>query len=218
MSHKLKRPSKNRPPKKIFLIVSEGEETEVNYFTDLKQDQRLITVEFKIVHSNNSDPMSVVNYAEQLRKERLKQNKIDGTPKYDRVFCLIDRDQHQNYKNALAKAKKSNIEVIRSIPCFELWFLLHYRYSTKYFACYDDLLPDLTKHCSGYSKNMDIYSLLADKRETAIEHAKRLCKYWHLTDDCSQVIDEQANLAREDPNPFTEVHRLVSILITNENQ
>jgi hypothetical protein len=55
---------------------------------------------------------------------------------YERVYAVFDRDDHASYANAIHKADATNLrndenktvtfEAAVSVPCFELWFLLHF--------------------------------------------------------------------------------------------
>ena len=49
----IKRRLGNREPKKYVLIVVEGEETEYNYFCELRRDLRLITTTVEVVTARN---------------------------------------------------------------------------------------------------------------------------------------------------------------------
>jgi hypothetical protein len=58
---------------------------------------------------------------------------------FDRVYAVFDRDEHDSYHNALAKAEANNkklkndegktvpFSAIPSVSSFELWLLLHFR-------------------------------------------------------------------------------------------
>ena len=61
-----------------------------------------------------------------------------GPKAFDRVVLVFDHDEHKTYHQALAKAagqrgklKNDNgaavpLDVVASVPCFELWLLLHF--------------------------------------------------------------------------------------------
>ncbi len=50
------------------------------------------------------------------------------------MWCLFDRDQHEDIPTAFAKARRENLHVAHSHPCFELGRLLHYQNYTSTFV------------------------------------------------------------------------------------
>ena len=54
------------------------------------------------------------------------------------AFCVFDTDMDYNKNKIINKAKQyakeRNIKIITSTPCIELWFLLHYEYTTANLA------------------------------------------------------------------------------------
>lgn len=205
----LKRKSRNLTPRNLILVVVEGEQTEVNYFKSLVRELKLPTTKVSVVPSSyGTDPLSVVQYAEDVYKGRIQEEKKVNKTRYDEVFCLIDRDQHDlnNYNSAIKKAQACGFKLIRSIPCFEVWFLLHYCNSTKPFEQCDDVIKELKKHMHSYSKSMDAYSSLAPYQNDAVQRATSLARY-----------QQQTNADDSFPNPLTEVYLLVTHLIDQKN-
>lgn len=78
----------------------------------------------------------------------------------DMAYCVFDTDTNQEKNTIINKAielaKKNKIIVITSSPCFEIWFLLHYIYTTASMSN-DDVIKVLKKHYSKYEKNINIY-------------------------------------------------------------
>lgn len=60
----------------------------------------------------------------------------------------------------------------------EVWFLLHFRYTTKEYANGDAVISDLKKCIPEYEKNKDIYGLCRFRTKDAISNADRLVKYY----------------------------------------
>lgn len=100
---------------------------------------------------------------------------------YKHIFWIIDfddilkRNQESKKKNSVlqefmqyySRAKKlmNKLTVIVNNPCFEYWFYIHENPSTtKYFASYDELLPELRRFnvdanlFAHYSKNKKCYT------------------------------------------------------------
>lgn len=188
-----------------FLIVCEGLKTEPYYFEEFCEYHKLRTPRVRISPGDKGpSPDRVVACAEELFNEDARL----GPDRYDKVFCVIDRDKHATYDSALKrieilKAEGKPFEAIPSIPCFEYWLLLHFAYSRKSFhaagkkSICDGVIRELRKQTvfAGYAKGKKgIYSLLRDKTAAAITHAQR--------------AEKDARQTGED-NPSTCVHHLV---------
>ncbi|MFH0780418.1 MAG: RloB family protein [Pseudomonadota bacterium] len=128
----LRREAQKREAYDLVLIVCEGGKTEPKYLQELCDTFKLSTANIRIVGDEcGSSPRSVVDYAlTEYRKER----------RYNRVFCVFDKDRHPTYHEALERirttkmGKGDSIEAITSVPCFEVWILLHFGYTTKAFG------------------------------------------------------------------------------------
>src|SRR5438046_534285 len=106
----------------VVLIVCEGGKTEPNYLDRLRVVRGLSNANIRITPADGTDPLSVVRFAE-------KQSALS---QYDRVFCIFDRDEHATYDAALQRVAQlgEKFSAITSWPCFEVWLLLHFVYST----------------------------------------------------------------------------------------
>jgi hypothetical protein len=105
-------------------------------------------------------------------------------------------------------AKDHMIQSVTSVPCFEIWFLLHFRYSTKgYETCQGSIcaqvIKDLKQHIPEYVKGIcGAYRQIQDRTDDAVSNAKNLSHY---------------NINAETDNPSTKVHELVEYLTTLGN-
>lgn len=191
----------NREPKKLILVVVEGEETEFNYFNAFRKNNRLQTLSLEVEPSNKSAPVHVVEYANTLYKQKEKDSKKGNGLQYDEVFCVVDGDTDlNNYTTAIERAKKYNFHFIYSIPCFEFWFLLHFNCSTHPYNTCGSLIKELRKYIPNYEKNIDIFNLLNSNCSTAITNSRKMCQFQSET--CTDLR----------PNPITMVHLLVEKL------
>ena len=177
-----------------ILIVCEGKKTEPNYFGALKNELRLSGAE--ITGESNPSPTSVVAFA----GERYEQEKKAGFP-FDQVFCVFDKNSHTDYQQALTQitAMKPHrvFHAIMSVPAFEYFLLLHYKYTTKPYTS-KQVLSELKKHIHGYRKGKEnIYDIVRDKLETAKTHAKKSMK---------------AAANNHTDNPSTKAHQLVEFM------
>jgi hypothetical protein len=163
-----------------------------------KESKKSSKKKCKEADQEGSAPLSVVTKAFNL---------MDKDKGYDRVYCVIDRDKHNCFQEALQKAKnRKKIKMIISIPCFEYWLLLHFEFTTSPFQAgsgshCDTVISALKPHLSNYGKGKltEHYSLLKSKQEDAIKHA-------------TQRENECGDDPLEQRNPYTQLHHLVECL------
>lgn len=202
MAKELERKKASRSPYYRILIVCEGGKTEPYYFADLRTYFGLNRANIVIADKKKGlDPKSLVQYAlYELKKE----------PDFDRVYCVFDKDKHRHYNRAVDRIsslhprKGTTMHAITSVPCFEIWLLLHFVYTNKTYDAplqnsnADLVITDLKAHLPNYEKgSKDTFSYVADKTETAIGNAKLLERF-HETSGTD--------------NPSTKVHVLVEYL------
>ena len=178
-----------------MLIVCEGSKTEPNYLSRLGQDRRLSAVIIIPGPRFGGSPRNIVECAVGER------DKVAGTAyAYDEIWCVFDRDNHAGVDQVLQEAQREGLKIAFSNPCFELWFLLHFRYSTRPRSA-NETLRDLKKKLPDYEKaDEDVYGKLLAMQPAAIANAKTLLAY-HL---------EIGNIQYD--NPSTSVHELVERL------
>ncbi len=90
-----------------------------------------------------------------------------------------------------------------SAPCVELWFLLHYEYTTAVINS-NDIIERLKKHYPKYEKNCNIYLEIKDRVDISIKNSKKLEKYQKQNNKKLQTVDA---------NPYTEMYKLVEELM-----
>lgn len=196
-----KRGKVSRKAKKIILIGAEGKnQTERKYFKAFNQVQS----EYKIMagKGNNTDPVGVV---EDLLKSA-KQEELD-LKDGDMLACFIDVDfkkgRDQELRAAMKLARQNNISVFLSNPCFEIWYLLHFRYSTKLYGSNEEVIKELGSYISDYSKSKDVYDLIENKIDQALLNTKRLESY-HLENGTNDRLKKL---------PSTEAYKLIEIIL-----
>lgn len=196
-----KRGKVSRKVKKIILIGAEGKnQTERKYFKAFNQVQS----EYKIMagKGNNTDPVGVV---EDLLKSA-KQEELD-LKDGDILACFIDVDfkngRDQELRAAMKLARQNNISVFLSNPCFEIWYLLHFRYSTKLYGSNEEVIKELGCYISDYSKSKDVYNLIENKIDQALLNTKRLESY-HLENGTNDRLKKL---------PSTEAYKLIEMIL-----
>ncbi len=191
-----------KEPRKSILIVCEGEKTEPIYFNALKKRLRLIMVDIEII-GEGAAPINVVNRAISLREDRkIIANKSLTKAEYEVIYCVFDVDTHETLDQTIDKARGNEICVILSNPCFEYWYILHFRKTSAPFNRSQDAKAALRREHPAYNESdTTIFNVVYPKTSDAIKHSK-------------EVLKEQHNNSEDlsDCNPSTHVHKIVEYL------
>jgi hypothetical protein len=206
----LKRRAAVRQPYERLLIVCEGVKTEPQYLCEIQRAYRLTTAHVQVLHSQfGTEPQQVLKYALTVFKEGDRDRRL--LPReFDRIIVVFDRDEHQSYHAALAQAAAQQgklrnddgvavpVEAVASVPCFELWLLLHFEDVLAPLNRHE-ALKRLKAHLSGYTKGGSGHWHETQARlNDAVARAQRLAE---LTD------------AFDGTEPYTAMHELVSRLV-----
>lgn len=178
----LEREQQSDKQKDRILIVCEGEKTEPRYLQKLIAEYRVPTAKVRVHGEGGAAPISVVEYAEDL---------LERDADFEHIFLVFDRDDHSTYDDAINKTngfkkrrklKSKNIEAITSIPCFEIWLLLHVSTSSKPYGKGvpgtppgKQVIRDLRTHpaFTNYEKSkIDFFDAIKEKTDNAISRAK----------------------------------------------
>lgn len=109
-------------------------------------------------------------------------NKIIYLTDYD---TLVAQDKLQSFNKFKRKyASRKDIFICESMPAIEIWFLLHFQYTTKEYVNCNQLLDDLKNHIPNYKKKKiflqqtDWFNLMVneEKDDQAVKNATRLSK------------------------------------------
>jgi hypothetical protein len=156
----------------------------------------------RVTHADGTQPRQIVDHAASL---------FQASPEYEWVFAVFDRDDHPTYHDALAQAgrldnvletsngDKARFVAVPSVPCFELWFLLHYR---DVLAAHhrDDLFRFMREHCPGYRKGLTgLYALTSPTLTQATERARRL---------------QERFTPHDGRDPYTNADQVVDLLLS----
>jgi hypothetical protein len=130
-ARKLARKLARRNPYPRILIVCEGEKTEPQYFNEIRIEYRLSTANVYVTHPEGTSPRQIVEAAKEVFFQRERR--------FDEIYAVFDRDGHLRFDEAIQLAASLNNKLlsdeeeavpfvaITSIPCFELWLLLHFQ-------------------------------------------------------------------------------------------
>lgn len=194
-----------------ILIVTEGSKTEPLYLEEMRAAHQLHSANVEVQSGQlGTAPIQIVRYTRQLFEEGDLYKGIRPTT-FDQIDAVFDRDDHDSYFNALHLAQsldgklrnddKSPVrfKAIASVPSFELWLLLHYE-DVQAPIHRDAAMGRLKQHMPGYDKGAgSAFATTCDRLETATQRARALAARFN---------------AYTDPEPFTALHELVTLLTT----
>lgn len=193
----LSRKTNFRDPKKVVILVCQGAETEPIYFNNFRKKE--FEVAIHIHREAGKDPIKIIQTAKYLKNDQYEGAFIE------RIFCIYDVDNtlEITLKKSEKMANELGLKTCVSNPCFEIWYLLHFLYSTRYYNSYDEIKEDLIRYIPEYAKNKDIFSQLQPNQQKAIANARRL--------------EEHHRNIGEDPsicgcNPSTQVFYIIEYL------
>ena len=194
------RNSKLRREKPLILIIAEGRNvTESQYFKSFQNQHAAYNIKV-LIPGHITDPKGMQSMI--LRYWDQHEMKAE---KGDKAFIVLDLDCSNDKGKLIRKlAKESgNAKFVVSNPCFEVWFLLHYRYSTRSYLSSSEAVKDLRNFIPEYEKNTDIAPLIADNLDQAMAHAERLRKHYG---------ELGANLPSDECNPRTDVPFIIDVI------
>ena len=106
-----------------FLIVCEGERTEPNYFRELVKD-KYSEVRAEEIVGEGRCTCALVRRTEEIKRRLENQRQL----KFDRVWVVFDKDDFNDFNDAIVLADRKGFMAGWSNEAFELWYLLHYVY------------------------------------------------------------------------------------------
>ena len=212
-----KRDSGSLKIKPLVIISCEGTKTEPNYLrtiiNDLIKNGKIARGSIVIANHQHTDPLGVLN--------DLINYKDDYTL-FENRWIVIDRDEvrsissnssghtEENFLSALEEAKKLNIQVAWSNPCFEIFIIEHYEYRDAGGDRKDIQKRALELLCKdGKIKTDasveelktidDLYNILLPRKETGFKNLKKL-----------MIV--QKGKSPVEANPDTRFHELIEVL------
>lgn len=215
-ARELLRRKAQRQPAERLLIVCEGTKTEPLYLAEIRQQLRLPSANVQVQPAAyGTEPLRIVEYAERLFIEGQRALGIHART-FDRVVVVFDRDEHHSYHAALQRVAALNgrlendervkvpFEAVVSVPCFELWLLLHFE---EVFAPLhrDEALARLRVHVAGYTKGQGSHwAVTRERLDVATARANALVAAGHSAEEGTQ--------------PYTNMQELVQRLLHLKEQ
>jgi hypothetical protein len=158
---------RRQPPTAVrhtILVYCGAVRTEPDYFDGLRRSLRNSGVTIK-VRQQAIAPDALVRVASDYRDRK------PGV--FDEVWCVVDVDEF-DIGAAVAEARRSQVSLAVSNPCFDLWLLLHHADCRAYCAGYAEVLRRLRKYVPEYDKARLDFARFAAGVTDAVARAKEL--------------------------------------------
>jgi hypothetical protein len=172
-----KRGIKSKKERVTYLVIAEGRnKTETLYLSNFQEQGKGYYIRFVRAGSKTD--------AESLYKTLLAKWKELGlsAASGDKGFIVIDIDNDpkkaDKVNTLIEQSKNEAITFVVSNPVFEIWFLLHHRYTSKFYKDGDAVIRDLKCFIPDYEKSKDCFTYCSDKLLDAIKNCERLNKHY----------------------------------------
>ncbi len=129
----------------------------------------------KFVKTGDTDPEGMLKSIEKYWKEK----ELSGEKYGDKAYIVLDLDcdVEKAKKIVLLSERTKHIRFVVSNPCIEVWFLLHFGYSTHEFLDSKEPKKEIRRYIEGYEECMDVSEILKPRLAQAIKNAQRLSAY-----------------------------------------
>jgi len=193
--------SSNEPKVNSYLIVSEGTKTEPLYFKglsnyiinkyggiiDIQAPEICVDGQGKCTVSLVEETAKIVNHSHVM---------------YEHVWVVFDKDDFDDFDEAISLATKYGFETAWSNQSFEYWLYLHFFYNDSalhrrlWFEKLDNIFKESDIPVEGYDKSLENIFLLVTtfgSLKTAISNAKRIERNYNgsippsLCDPCTKI-------------------------------
>ena len=166
-----------------FLVVCEGTRTEPFYFEALINNH-ISTVREVTIEGEGRATVALVDSTLKIKKELERKNAMS----FDRVWVVFDKDDFDDFNEAIKKAQKLGFCSAWTNEAFELWYYLHFEYLDTGISrsAYIEKLEKVLRNKMGddefqYQKgNPEIYKLLQQygREDLAKRFAEKLRKQY----------------------------------------
>ncbi len=162
-----------------FLIVCEGTKTEPHYFEALI-NTHISAVREATIEGEGRATVALVDRTQEIKVELERKNAM----LFDRVWVVFDKDDFDDFNEAIKKAHRLGFQSAWTNEAFELWYYLHFEYLDAGISrsAYIEKLEAAFRNKTGndhfkYRKgNPEIYKLLQQygREDLAKRFAKQL--------------------------------------------
>lgn len=199
-SHK-KRNSRLMRRKPVMLIIAEGKnKTESLYFDSFKRQESLYSIQI-LKAGSRTDPAQLMNIVDEAW-DSYELDAISG----DVAYVVVDLDLSEEKAKQIRRIDKlkPHINFIVSNPCFEVWFLQHYRYSTRPFISSDAVINELKHYLPNYKKNSNVALVINDMVNNAIRNIRKVSEHFLALGYKWPSVDM---------NPWTDAYKIIEQII-----
>ena len=202
----LARSAGSRDPLPVIVIASDDARTAPAYFEAFARHLKgIATLSIVKAPCYGGTPIETLQRAsERLRRlnpPSEEKNENDTTL----AFALVDTEKRPDVEDQVKAAKErstdTGVQIITSVPCYELWTLLHFRDTGELFANCDAVRTQIKREWKkkfdkefGDKKAQADYDKLIPLRDDAVRNAKKHC--------C---------MSPPDPS-FTEVYKVIEAI------
>lgn len=166
-----------------YLIVTDAEKTEKNYFEGIKASiPNNLKNDLQIKIYSNKALSKIIDFAAEQR------NKDE---RFRDIWLVFDRDEVKNFDKLIEEAKEAKMNVGWSNPCFEIWLMSYFQIpkntdvSKKCCETFEKIFKENTS--KKYKKSeVKIYNILCENgdEDKAIQRARE--KYHQIRKEYSQ--------------------------------
>lgn len=197
-----KRKVNTRTPQLTYLIICEGERTEPEYFKSLiAHNNKNTDILLVDIEGEGRGTVSLINKAIAKKNRSIKE--------YDKVWAVFDKDDFEDFNDAIRLANKNDINCAWSNESFELWYYLHFQFldtgisRSDYIDRIEREIRTKTddksfKYAKKAKENYTLVTTLGSEK-LAIKYAEALCKKYDDENYCNHL-------------PCTKIHLLVNEL------
>lgn len=189
---KKKRNDVKRRRKSVMLFTAEGRnKTEKKYLLSFQDQHGKYSIQY--VHTGlDTDPAGMLKSMKSAW-DRYELSAKDG----DKAYIVLDMDCKPEKIKLVKQLQRSskNIRFIASNPCIEVWFILHFIYTTHQFTDSKEPKRELAKYIPGYEENMNVSEILRPRLEQAGKNVEKLVSHFESIDvkwgdpDCNPMTD-----------------------------
>ena len=188
-----------------LLVLCEGKRTEPNYFTALVRNADLTSV--KVEPGRGA----------LAHLERRIKTATEEDPELDEIWCVLDHDGRDrevaDFLSGVSairrRCRRPLIHTILSIPCFELWFLLHFEFTNRPYrgatgtdsGCGEVIQRLKSTYLNDYDKkDPNLFRRLESRMDTALGNAKhRPASEVSSTTEVWKLVERLHELRVSDP-------------------
>ena len=186
-----------KPLQKTMLIVCEGKNTEVDYFDKFQIPG--ITI---VPVGTGLSTTKLVHEVEGIKERELKRKKLK---KFDEIWVVFDKDNNNDFEEAITFAKTLKYKIAYSNQAFEYWFILHFDDHQGGAMPRTDYAEKINEHLKPYgivydSKSKHVSDEMFDILMAFLQDAY---------DRASRLLVTKKKQSREFEESITTVHYLI---------